>query len=112
MQEELLDNKIYNKTLVRPNDQRAKYAQFLILVILILDLVSIFSSWMQLNLLNKLNAGIIPDDSVLVSNDLREMILGYVYIAIYIVSIVTFLVLRSNFEICDFCTPINFPSCS
>ena len=36
MQEELLDNKIYNKTLVRPNDQRAKYAQFLILVILIL----------------------------------------------------------------------------
>lgn len=91
MQEELLDNKIYNKTLVRPNDQRAKYAQFLILVILILDLVSIFSSWMQLNLLNKLNAGIIPDDSALVSNDLREMILGYVYIAIYIVSIVTFL---------------------
>ena len=76
MQEELLDNKIYNKTLVLPNDQRAKYAQFLILVILILDLVSIFSSWMQLNLLNKLNAGIIPDDSVLVSNDLREMILG------------------------------------
>ena len=27
-----------------------------------------------------------------------------------IVPIVTFLVLRSNFEICDFCTPINLPS--
>lgn len=91
MTDNLLDSRVFDKSLIRLNAQRAQYAQLLILMVLILDILSFFSSWMQLNLLNDLNSGIMPEDSVLTSNDLREAVLGYIYIAVFIVSIVTFL---------------------
>lgn len=91
MSDDLLDNRVLMRPQIRPNADRARYAQLLILILLILDVISFFSSWMQLGLLHDLNNGVFVESSTIDSNDMREILLGYIYIAVFIVSIVTFI---------------------
>jgi uncharacterized membrane protein len=79
------------KKSIRPNLKRAKYAQILIGIILLLELVSILSSYLQLNLLNSLNDGIEISDEMLNNNDNREQLIGIIYTLVFIISSITFI---------------------
>ena len=79
------------KKMLRPNADRAKYAMVMLFVILFLDVVSGYSSYLQLGLLNDLNEGIFIAEDVLTANDLREQIIGIVYLIAMIVSAVFFI---------------------
>ena len=79
------------KNMLRPNAERAKYAIIMLFVILFLDVVSGYSSYLQLGLLNDLNEGIFIAEDVLTANDLREQIIGIVYLIAMIVSAVFFI---------------------
>jgi hypothetical protein len=56
----------------RPNSGRAVFAQSIILLIATLDIISIFSSYLQYNLLVSIKEGAIIEEGVANSNDLRE----------------------------------------
>ena len=77
--------------MLRPNEARAKYAIVMLFVILFLDVVSGYSSYLQLGLLNDLNEGIFVLDDVLTTNDLRERIIGVLYSIAMLVSAVFFI---------------------
>lgn len=77
--------------MLRPNATRAKYAIVMLFVVLFLDVVSGFSSYLQLGLLNDLNEGIFVPDDVLTANDLREQIIGVLYTIAMITSAVFFI---------------------
>ena len=77
--------------MLRPNEARAKYAIVMLFVILFLDVVFGYSSYLQLGLLNDLNEGIFVPDDVLTTNDLRERIIGVLYSIAMLVSAVFFI---------------------
>ena len=77
--------------MLRPNEARAKYAIVMLFVILFLDVVSGYSSYLQLGLLNDLNEGLFVPDDVLTTNDLRERIIGVLYSIAMLVSAVFFI---------------------
>ncbi|WP_445716547.1 DUF4328 domain-containing protein [Flavobacterium sp.] len=79
------------KLLIRPNADRAKYAMIMILIVLFLDAVSVYSSYLQLGLLNDLNEGFYVPEDVLSANDLREQIIAIVYFITMITSAVFFI---------------------
>lgn len=76
---------------LRPNDQRAKAAIILIYTIMALDVLSAVSGIMQYQLLDKANnlGGVSTEEAN--ANDLREQVIGYVFMATYIVSVVMFI---------------------
>ena len=76
--------------MLRPNEARAKYAIVMLFGILFLDVVSGYSSYLQLGLLNDLNEGLFVPDDVLTANDLRERIIGVLYSIAMLVSAVFF----------------------
>ena len=76
---------------LRPNQQRAKNAQLLIYIILGLEVVSFFSSYMQYNLIDRIAHGGDYTMEEADLNDLREMVIGILYVIAYIVSAVTFI---------------------
>jgi len=91
-----LDEKIKNDTLknielIRPNKQRAKIAQILIWSVMLFDIISGISSYLQYNLLTSLQNGETFSDDILNANDTREQIVGILYIVIFIASAVTFI---------------------
>lgn len=77
--------------LIRPNAVRAKNAQFMLIVIMVLDIVSGFSSYLQLDLLYDLKAGIFASDEVLSANDLREQIIAVIYLIAMVICAVFFI---------------------
>ena len=76
---------------VKPNAERAKLAQVMIWCVMGLSLLSILSSYWQLNLLEDLKNDAFVTDQMLSNNDMREQILALLYIVVYIISIVTFI---------------------
>lgn len=76
---------------IRPNDRRASLAQTLIWSVMILNIISIYSSYLQYNLLVDLqnNEGI--SDSIINTNDTREQYIAIVYLIVYIISGFTFI---------------------
>ena len=76
---------------VKPNAERAKLAQVMIWCVMGLSLLSILSSYWQLNLLEDLKTDAFVTDQMLSNNDMREQILALLYIVVYIISIVTFI---------------------
>lgn len=79
------------KLLLRPNAQRAKLAMIMLGVILLLDVVSGFSSYLQLELLNDFKDGFyVPEDDI-AANDTREQLIGLVYLIAIVVSAVFFI---------------------
>ena len=90
--EELQQEKKKEKIrLIKPNIQRAKIAQNMIWLVLIIELVSIYSSYLQYDLLKSIQNGKIISDQVANTNDSREMIIGFIYLVIYVISGVTFI---------------------
>lgn len=76
---------------LKPNDQRAKAAIILIYIVMALDVLSAVSGVMQYQLLQRANGleGISTEEAT--ANDLREQVLGIIYLAANIVSIVMFI---------------------
>lgn len=73
------------------NEKRAKNAIILIWIVLAMEIVSIISGYLQYDLLTKIEYGLLIEDGVADSNDLREQIVGIVYLIVFIVSSVTFI---------------------
>jgi hypothetical protein len=76
---------------IRPNFERAKWAQNLIWVVLGVQIMSIISSYLQYELIHSLNTHEIITNNELEANDLREGIIGILYLAAYITSAIVFI---------------------
>lgn len=76
---------------IKPNLKRAKLAQLFIWLVMFLDIISIFPSYLQYNLLKSLQNNEEVTEQMLNSNDTREQIIGILYLIIFITSAVTFI---------------------
>ncbi len=76
---------------LRPNEQRAKNAITLIRIVLVLEIVSLFSSLMQYDLLQTAANGGFISDAAAEANDTRQSILGTLYLIAYMISGITFI---------------------
>lgn len=79
------------KTPIKPNMQRAKWAEYLIWSLLILGFFSFYSSYLQHDLLLKIQEGFPVSDHQLEMNDLREGLIALLNLLLYIVSVITFI---------------------
>ena len=79
------------KETIRPNKKRAQWAEYLIWILLGLGLISLYSSYLQYDLLLKIQEGFYVSDHEITSNDLREGIIGVVITILYVVSVITFI---------------------
>jgi hypothetical protein len=76
---------------IKPNLKRAKLAQLFIWIVMALDIISIFSSYLQYNLLKSLQNDEEVTDQILNSNDTREQVIAILYLIVFIISAVTFI---------------------
>ena len=84
-------NVLEPKETIRPNKERAKWAEYLIWALLGISAISMVSSYLQYDLLLKLQEGFYVSDQELTLNDLREGGIGIAIIIVYIFSVVTFI---------------------
>lgn len=76
---------------MRPNDERAKHAVLLIWIVLFLEIISLYSGYLQHSLLQTVvNGGEISTEAA-TANDTREQIIGILYMIGFIISAVTFI---------------------
>ena len=83
-------NPLYGRPL-RDNEQRAKTAILLIWIVLGVEILSLGSSVAQYFLLHNVRQGVEYSEFVLSANDLREGLIGFLFLVVYIVSAVTFI---------------------
>ena len=76
---------------LKPNEQRAKNAILLILIVLALEIVNLISSYMQYDLLQTVANGGLVSEEAAEANDTRESLLGIIYLIAYIISGITFI---------------------
>lgn len=76
---------------VKPNSERARILLLIIWIILALEIISIFSSVLQYNLLQTISNGGEISSETANANDLREQIIAIVYLIANIISIVAFI---------------------
>jgi hypothetical protein len=76
---------------LKPNEDRAKFAVGLIWVVLILDILSLISGYLQYDLLQTFASGGEISNETIESNDSREQIIGLFYLIAFIISAVTFI---------------------
>lgn len=76
---------------IKPNLKRAKLAQLFIWLVMILDIISLFSSYLQYNLLKSMQDNEYVTDEMSNSNDTREQIIAFFYLIVFIISAVTFI---------------------
>jgi len=76
---------------LKPNEDRAKFAIGLIWVVLILDILSLISGYLQYDLLQTFASGGEISNETIESNDSREQIIGLFYLIAFIISAVTFI---------------------
>ncbi|MET0760679.1 MAG: DUF4328 domain-containing protein [Flavobacterium sp.] len=76
---------------IRPNIKRAKIAQLFVWIVMGLDIISIFSSYLQYNLLKSLQNNEEVTEQMLNSNDAREQIIAILYLVVFIISAITFI---------------------
>jgi hypothetical protein len=77
--------------LIRPNEKRAKTAILMIWIVLALEIISFFSSYLQHDLLTTVSSGSSISNSEINANDIRERIIGILYFGIYLTSCITFI---------------------
>lgn len=76
---------------LNPNDQRSKTAIILIWIVLTIEIISLISSFFQLNLLQSVaDGGTVTIDEAN-ANDTREQIIAIVFMVAYLVSAITFI---------------------
>lgn len=80
-----------SRVLTRPNHQRAQLAIIMIYVVMLIDGISFLSSTMQLELLYQIQDGVSLQEDVISNNDLREQIVGIVYLIAFVFSVVVFI---------------------
>ncbi len=76
---------------LRPNALRAKYAIAFIWIVMAMEVLSLFSSYLQLGLLNSFQNGEAISEATAGANDTREALIGLLYLVSYIISAVTFI---------------------
>lgn len=76
---------------LRSNAQRAKNAVLFIYIVMVMDVINLISEYMQYDLLQASANGIYITEEEALSNDVREGILGIVYLAVFITSGVLFI---------------------
>ncbi|GAB4513932.1 MAG: hypothetical protein Tsb004_21540 [Allomuricauda sp.] len=79
------------KEAIRPNTNRALWAQYLIWAILGFSLFSLLSSYLQYDLLLKVQEGFYVSEHELTNNDLREGVVGIITIVLYVTSVILFI---------------------
>jgi len=92
MEEQLLDHGLSQSIEgIRPNSTRAKHVITALAVLLLLTLLSGYSSYLQIQLLEDFNAGIDVSDERIESNDQREVILSLLALVANVITIIMFL---------------------
>lgn len=76
---------------LKNNENRAKNALSLLWIIFIMYFVLIFSDILQTLMLNDIKSGITVSMEKFQLNDLRQLIVSYLYLAIFIISAITFI---------------------
>ena len=87
----MVDLTINNYIMLKPNQKRSEIAITLIWICLIVNLISLFSSYLQYELLTQLSNGVEIANYKLEQNDSREQLLGVVTLIVSIISAVTFI---------------------
>ena len=87
----MVDLTINNYIMLKPNQKRSEIAITLIWICLIVNLISLFSSYLQYELLTQLSNGVEIPNYKLEQNDSREQLLGVVTLIVSIISAVTFI---------------------
>jgi hypothetical protein len=72
---------------LRPNEQRAKMAILMLMIIMILDIISLFSNTLEYQLLTSETIDLVSANA----NDLRQQIIGIIYLASLVVSATLFI---------------------
>jgi hypothetical protein len=76
---------------LRPNGQRAKIAIMLLWIVLTIEIISLLSDYLQYDLLQTVaNGGQITTETA-TDNDLRQKIIGIIYLIVYVISGITFI---------------------
>jgi hypothetical protein len=76
---------------LKPNGQRAKIAIMLLWIVLTVEIISLLSDYLQYDLLQTVaNGGQISSETA-TANDLRQKIIGLIYLAVFIISGITFI---------------------
>lgn len=76
---------------LKPNGQRAKIAIMLIWIVLTVEIISLLSDYLQYDLLQTVaNGGQISTETA-TDNDLRQRIIAMIYLAVFIISGITFI---------------------
>ena len=76
---------------LKPNGQRAKNAIILIWIVMALEIISLISGYFQYDLLQTVAHGGEISMETATANDLREQLIGFAYLIVYIVSAITFI---------------------
>lgn len=76
---------------IKPNQHRARIAQTLIWIVMILDVLSIYSSYLQYNLLKAFQNNEEISDIMISTNDYREQGIAILYLLAFAISGVTFI---------------------
>jgi hypothetical protein len=82
-------NEIYRE--LKPNQHRAQNLIIILWIMLVLEVVALISGYLQYDLLSSVSNGYDIFYDAANVNDLREMIVGIVYTAAYLVSVVLFI---------------------
>ena len=76
---------------LRPNGQRAKIAIMLLWIVLTVEIISLLSDYLQYDLLQTVaNGGQITTETA-TDNDVRQKIIGIIYLIVYVISGITFI---------------------
>jgi len=77
--------------MLRPNQQRAKIAVIFLFIVMALDIISVISDYLEYNLLSTVvNGGFISEEQAS-SNDLRQMVIGVLYLIAFLTSGILFI---------------------
>lgn len=76
---------------LKSNEQRAKNAILLIWIVLIIEIISFISGYFQYNLIKIVALGEEISTEAADANDIREQIIGIIYLIAFIISAITFI---------------------
>lgn len=76
---------------LKPNAKRAKLAVTMIWIVMAFDIISLISGYLQYSLIKTVALGGDVTQEQVDANDLREQIIGIVYLIVFIISAVTFI---------------------
>lgn len=77
--------------ILKPNEQRAKNAILLIWIVLALEIISMLSGYLLYDLIQNVADGGEISEERANANDLREQVVGILYLIAYVISVITFI---------------------